>query len=153
MPVERAAADEENVRRIDLDELLLRVFASALRRDRGDRPFQDLQQRLLHTLAGDITRDRSVLALAGYLVQLVDIDDAALGAFHIKIRRLQKAEKDVLHILADIARLGERGGVGNGERHIQHARERLRKERFAAAGGADEQNIGLLQLHIVDCWL
>ena len=146
--VERAAANEENVRRIDVDELLLRVFASALRRDRGDRPFQDLQQRLLHTLAGNIARDRDVLAFAGYLVQLVDVDDAALGAFHIKIRRLQKAEKDVLHIFADIARLGERGGVGNGERHIQHARERLRKERFAAAGGSDEQNIGLLQLHI-----
>ena len=86
----------------------------------GDRALEDLQQRLLHTLAGDVARDGSVLALAGDLVHLVDIDDAALRALHIKIRRLQQAEQDVLHILADIARLGERGGVGNGERHIQH---------------------------------
>ena len=131
-----------------MDELLLRVFASALRRDRGDRPFQDLQQRLLHTLAGNIARDRDVLAFAGYLVQLIDIDDAALGTLHIKICRLQKTEKNVLHILADVACLGECRSVCNGERNIQHTRESLRKKRFSAAGGTDEQNIGLLQLHI-----
>ena len=136
------------MKRMFVVSMWMNSCCGCLRPPCGDRPFQDLQQRLLHTLAGDITRDRNVLAFAGYLVQLVDIDDAALGAFHIKIRRLQKAEKDVLHIFADIARLGECGGVGNGERHIQHARERLRKERFAAAGGADEQNVGLLQLHI-----
>ena len=34
---EGAAADEENVRGVDLEEILLRVLAAALRRDVGDR--------------------------------------------------------------------------------------------------------------------
>jgi hypothetical protein len=35
---ERAAADEQDVRRVDLDELLVRVLAPALRRHRRLRP-------------------------------------------------------------------------------------------------------------------
>src|SRR5262249_33743739 len=47
---ERTAADEEDVRRVDLDELLVRMLATALRRDRRGRALEDLQQRLLHAL-------------------------------------------------------------------------------------------------------
>src|SRR5690606_28866575 len=53
-PGERAAADEQDVRRIDLQELLLRMLAPALRRHRGDRALDELQERLLHALAGDV---------------------------------------------------------------------------------------------------
>src|SRR5207247_10711137 len=49
-PVERAAADEEDVPRVDLDVLLLRVLAAALRRYARDRALEDLEQRLLHAL-------------------------------------------------------------------------------------------------------
>src|SRR5574339_368813 len=45
-PDERAAADEEDVGRVDLEELLVRVFAPALGRHVGHRALQDLQQRL-----------------------------------------------------------------------------------------------------------
>ena len=55
--VERAAADEEDVRRIHLDKLLLRVLASALGRDIRDRALEELEQRLLHALAGDVARN------------------------------------------------------------------------------------------------
>src|SRR5690606_22916725 len=48
--IERTTADEQDVLRVDLDVLLLRVLPPALRRDRRDRPFQDLEQRLLHAL-------------------------------------------------------------------------------------------------------
>ena len=48
---ERAAADEEDVGGVDLQELLLRVLAAALGRDVGDGALDDLQQRLLHALA------------------------------------------------------------------------------------------------------
>ena len=48
---EGAAADEEDVGRVDLQEVLLRVLAAALRRDVGDRAFDDLEERLLHALA------------------------------------------------------------------------------------------------------
>ena len=147
--VERAAADEEDVRRVHLDELLLRVLASALRRDVCDRALEQLEQRLLHALAGDVARDGRVLALAGDLVDLVDVNDAALCALDVKVRRLQELEQDVLYILADIAGLGERSRVRDGKRHIEHLGQGLGKERLAAAGRADEQNIALLQLDIV----
>ena len=58
-------------------EFLVRMLASALRRNVGDRAFEDLQQRLLHAFAGDVARDRRVLVLAADLVDFVDVDDAA----------------------------------------------------------------------------
>ncbi len=139
----------KNVVRVDLDELLMRMLASALRRDVGNRALDDLQQRLLHALAGDVARNGGVLALAGDLVDLVNIDDAALGELHVVIRRLKQAEQNVFHIVADVARLGERGRVRDGERHLEDAGERLGKERLAAAGGAEQQDVALLQLHVV----
>ena len=56
-PLERATADEEDVARVDLDVFLMRVLAAALRRHIGDRALDDLEQRLLHALAGDIAGD------------------------------------------------------------------------------------------------
>ena len=50
-PGERAPADEEDVGRIDLDELLMGVLAATLRRNGGGCPFEDLEQRLLDSLA------------------------------------------------------------------------------------------------------
>ena len=50
-PGERPTADEQDVRGVDLDELLVRVLAPALRRHRGHGALEDLQQRLLHALA------------------------------------------------------------------------------------------------------
>ena len=101
---ERAAADEEDVRRVDLEELLVRVLAAALRRHVGHRAFQDLQQRLLHPFARDVAGDRRVLVLAADLVDFVDIDDALLALLDIAAGRLQQLEDDVLDVLADVAR-------------------------------------------------
>ena len=56
-PVKRAAADKEDIRRIDMDEFLMRVLASALRRDIRYRSLEELEQRLLHALAGDVARN------------------------------------------------------------------------------------------------
>jgi hypothetical protein len=80
---ERPAADEQDVRGVDLEELLVRVLAAALRRHVGDRPFQDLQQRLLHALARHVARDGRVLVLAPDLVDLVDVDDALLALLDV----------------------------------------------------------------------
>src|SRR3954468_13766329 len=55
---ERATADEEDVRRVDREELLVRVLAPALRRYGGDSALEDLQQSLLDALTGDVARDR-----------------------------------------------------------------------------------------------
>ena len=142
-PGERAAHDEEHVRRVDLDELLVRVLAAALRRHRGRRALEDLQQRLLHALARDVARDRRVLGLAGDLVDLVDVDDAGLGLLDVVVGGLDQLEEDVLDVLADVAGLGEGGGVRDGEGHVEHLREGLGEVGLAAAGRADEQDVRL----------
>ena len=126
----------------------MRVLAPTLRRHRGGGALQDLQQRLLHALAGDVTGDRRVLGLAGDLVDLVDVDDAGLGLLDVVVGGLDQLEQDVLDVLTDVAGLGERGGVGDRERHLQEPGERLREERLAAAGGAEEQDVRLLQLDV-----
>src|SRR4029078_8735110 len=47
---ERAAANEQDVGRVDLEELLVRMLAPALRGHIGDGAFENLQQRLLDAL-------------------------------------------------------------------------------------------------------
>src|SRR5262249_50103739 len=88
-PREGAAADEQDVGGVDLQELLLRMLAAALRRHGSYRAFHDLQERLLHAFARYVAGDRRVVGLAADLVDLVDIDDAALGALDIVVGRLQ----------------------------------------------------------------
>src|SRR5690606_20328956 len=146
---ERTAADEQDVGRIDLEELLLRVLAAALRRHRGDRAFDQLQERLLHAFAGDVARDRRVVALTRDLIDLVDIDNARLRLLDVVLALLQKLLNDVLDILADVTRLGERRRIGDRERHVQKARERLRKQRLAAARRTDQQDVALRELDLL----
>ena len=145
---EGAAADEQHVGGVDGEELLVRVLAPALRRHAGHRALEDLQQRLLHALAGDVARDRRVVRLARDLVDLVDVDDAGLGALDVEVGGLDQLEQDVLDVLAHVAGLGERRGVGDGERHVEDARQRLREQRLAAARGAEEQDVALGQLDV-----
>jgi hypothetical protein len=87
---ERSAADEQDVGGVDLQELLLRVLAAALGRHARRRALDDLQQRLLHALAGDVAGDRRVVALARDLVDLVDVDDAALRLLDVVVGVLQQ---------------------------------------------------------------
>ena len=145
---ERAAADEQHVRRVDREELLVRVLAAALRGHAGGGALEDLQQRLLDALTRDVARDRRVVGLAGDLVDLVDVDDPRLGLLDVVVGGLDQLEEDVLDVLADVAGLGQRRGVGDRERHVEDPRERLREQRLAAAGRAEQQDVGLLQLDV-----
>ena len=135
--------------RVDLQEFLLRVLAAALRRHRGDGAFDELQQRLLHALARHVTRDRRVVGLARDLVDLVDVDDAGLRLLDVVVALLQQLLDDVLDVLTDVARFGQRGGIGDGERDVEQARERLGEQRLAAARGADQQDVALGDLDVV----
>ncbi len=125
------------------------MLASTLRGDRGLGALEDLEQRLLHTLARDVAGDRGVFALAGDLVDLVDVDDARLGPLGVEVGGLDQLEEDVLDVFADVAGLGERRGVGDRERHVEHACQRLGEVRLAAPGRAEHQDVRLLQLDIV----
>ena len=135
-PDERAAADEQDVRRVDLEELLVRVLAAALGRDVRDGAFQNLEERLLDAFTRDVARDGGVLVLAADLVDLVDVDDALLALLDVAARRLQQLQDDVLDILADVSGLGQRGRVDDREGNGQELGERLGQERLAGAGRA-----------------
>src|SRR6185295_10102774 len=147
-PDEGAAADEQDVGRVDLQELLVRVLAPALRRHVALGAFEDLQESLLHAFARDVAGDRRVVALAADLVDLVDVDDAALGLLLVAARGLVELEDDVLDVLADVAGLRQGRGVRDRERHREEPRERLREQSLAGAGRADEQDVRLLQLDV-----
>ena len=82
-------------------------------------PSRIFEQALLDPLAGHVAGDRRVVRLARDLVDLVDVDDAPLGACHIEVGRLDEAQQDVLDVLADVAGLRQRGGVRDAERHVQ----------------------------------
>ena len=124
------------------------MLAAALRRHGGNGAFHDLEQRLLHAFARHIASDGGIVGLARNLVDFVDIDDAALGAFDIVVGGLQQLENDVLDVFTDITGFGQGGGVGHGEGHVQDARQGLGQQGLAAAGGADQHDVGLGQLDI-----
>ena len=147
--IKGTAADKENVGRINLNKLLLGVLAPAAWGYIGHCSLQNLQQRLLHTFAAYITGNGAVLALAADFVNLVHIDNAPFGAFHIKVRRLDQAQQNIFHVLAYIPGLGQGGGVCNGKGNIQDLCQGLGQHGFAHASGTHQQDIALLQLHIV----
>ncbi len=124
---EGPTADEQDVRGIDSEELLRRVLATALWRHAGLSTLEDLEQSLLNAFTGHVTGDRRVVGLARDLVDFVDVDDARLGLLDVEVRRLDELEQDVLHVLAHVAGLGEGGRVGDGERHVEDARQSLRQ--------------------------
>src|ERR1700683_3345726 len=82
---EGAAADEENVGGVDRGKFLVRMLAPALRRNIGHGALKDLEQRLLHALTGNVTRNRWVLVLAADFVDLVNIDNALLRSRHVAV--------------------------------------------------------------------
>src|SRR4029079_8229871 len=113
-------------------------------------PLEDLQQRLLDALARHVAGDRGVVGLAGDLVDLVDVDDAALGPGDVEVGRLDQPQQDVLDVLADVAGLRERRRVGDAERDVEDAGEGLGEERLAGARRPHEQDVRLLELDVVD---
>ncbi len=146
---EGAAADEQDVGGVDLEEVLLGVLAAALGRHVRDRALDDLEQRLLHALTRHVARDRGVVALAADLVDLVDVDDAALSPLDVVVGVLQELDDDVLDVLADVPGLGQGGRVRDRERHLEDLGQRLREQRLPAAGRPEQQDVALAELDVV----
>src|SRR3546814_8898208 len=147
-PGEGAAADEENILGVNLDEFLLRIFAAALRCDIRNRSFDDFQQRLLNAFAGNIASDRGAVALARDLIDLVDIDDALLRFFDVAVCGLQKFGDDAFDIFEIIAGLGQRGGVDHAAWHVESASDRAGDTRFAGSRWADQKAVRYFYVHI-----
>ena len=106
---EGTATDEQDAGSVDLQEFLLRMLASALRRHTRHRAFYDLEQGLLHALARYVAGDRRVVGFAGNLVDLVDVDNAALRALDVVVGGLEQLENDVLDVFTNVAGFGQRG--------------------------------------------
>ena len=125
------------------------MLAAAGGRNACHRALKNLKQRLLNALARNVAGDGEVLGLAGDLVDLVHVDDAHLRAFNVTIGSIDELEQDVLHVLAHVAGLGKRGGVGDGKRHLENTRERLGEQGLTGTGGTEQQNVGLGELYLV----
>src|SRR5688500_15743138 len=95
------------------------MLAAALRRYGGGRAFHQLEQSLLNALARYVAGDGGIVRLAADLVDLVDIDDAALRTLDVVIRRLKQFQDYVLDILTDITSLGQGRRIGHGEGHVE----------------------------------
>ena len=148
-PDERAAANEKDVAGVDLQEVLLRMLASAFGRHVGHRALDDLQQRLLDAFATDVAGDGWVVALARHFVDFIDVDDAALRAFDVVVGVLQQLDDDVLDVLAYVSRFGEGGRVGDCKWHVQDSRQRLCQEGLAGARGTQQKDVRFLKLDVV----
>ena len=59
---------------------------------------------------------------------------------------MQQFEQQVLNVFADIAGFGQRGGIADGERHVEHSSQSPRQQRFTRTGGADQQDVGFVDL-------
>src|SRR6266508_42074 len=75
---ESSATNEKNIRSIDREKFLMRMFSTPLRRNVCDCPFQDLQQCLLNAFTGNVAGNRRVFIFPANLVNLVDVDNALL---------------------------------------------------------------------------
>ena len=63
---------------------------------------------------------------------------------------MKQAQDDVFYILADIAGFGEGGGIDNAEGDIEHAGERAGEQGFAGSGGAEQEDVGFFDFHILE---
>ena len=68
-----------------------------------------------------------------------------MGLFNIEIGLLQQPQQDVLHVFPHIAGLGEGGGIGHREGHVEQLCQGLGQQGLAAAGGSDQQDVRLMQ--------
>ena len=125
------------------------MLAPALGRNIRLCAFDDLEQGLLHAFAGDVARDGGAIALAGNLVDFVNINDALAGGFQIIVRILEQLHQDVFHVFAHIASFREGRGVGNGKGHAQNAGQSFGKQGFTAARGADKEDVAFFKLNLV----
>ena len=77
----------------------------------------------------------------------------ALRLLDVVVGVLQQVDDDVLDVLADVAGLGQVGGVGDRERHVEDLRQRLREQRLAGAGGPEQQDVRLAELDVLGAHL
>ena len=147
--VEGSAADEQDVACIHVDVVLVGVLTASLGRYIDHRTLEQLQQSLLYAFTANVARDAGIVALACYLVYLVDEDNASLGCINVIVGHLKQAAEDALHVFAHVASLGEDRGIHDGEGHLEQFGDCAGQQRLAGSRGANHHDIALLNLHTV----
>ena len=127
------------------------MLAPALRRNAANCAFNNLQKRLLDTLARNVARNRNVVGLRGDFIDFVDVDDTALGELDIAVGVLEQIAYEILNVFTDVAGLSENCRVADGERNAEDLGESFRHQRFARTGRTEKKNVGLLDLDVVGC--
>ena len=96
-----------------------------------------------------VTGNRWVDVFSGDLVYFVDVNDAPLCAGNVSTCCLQKPQKNVLNVFADVTRLGDRSCIDNRERNLQNLSHDLRQVGFAATRRPHQHDVGLLKFYVV----
>jgi len=109
---------------------------------------EHLQQRLLDAFARHVAGDGDVLASLADLVDLVDVEHAALGGFDVEVGGVQELQQQVLDVFAHVARLGQRGSVANGKGDIENAGQSLGPTTSCPSPSTDQQDIRLVDLDV-----
>src|SRR5699024_1795838 len=135
--VECSAEYKEDVFRIYLDGLLVRVFSAALWRYTCSRAFQNLEQRLLYTFTLNISCNGCVLAFTCNLIDLIDVDDSLFRTLYIKVCSLDQTQKNVFYIISDIACLSETCRIRNRKWNVKRSCQSLSEQCFTTAGRTD----------------
>jgi hypothetical protein len=73
---------------------------------------------LLDAFPGNVTGNRGIIRFAGDFINLIDVDDAALGFVYIVISVLQQGKDDVFNVLTDIAGLCQTGCIRDRKRYV-----------------------------------
>ena len=132
-----------------MQELLLGVLTSTLGRHVNQCAFQQLQQALLYAFSRHVTRNGRILRLTGDLVDFIDKNDASLSLRDIIVTVLQQARKQGFNIFAHVARLGKCRSIHDGKGHLEHLSDRTCQQRLTRTGRTYQQDIRLLDLHLV----
>jgi hypothetical protein len=117
--VKCTAYNEEDIGRIDLDALFVRMLSSALRWNISYSALKNLKECLLDAFTAYVTCDRDILGLLSDLIDLVDIYDACLGTLDVIISCNNKLQEDILNVFTDVSCLCKACSICNSERYIK----------------------------------
>mmetsp|Transcript_6440 Transcript_6440/g.12722 ORF Transcript_6440/g.12722 Transcript_6440/m.12722 type:complete len:458 (+) Transcript_6440:232-1605(+) len=142
---EGSSADEEDVGGVDLDEVASGVFPSWLLGNIDDVALDDLQERMLNSLPGDIATDADISSRFANLVRFVEVNDSFLASFQILSAFEVELEQNTLNILANIPRLRQTRGIGNDQRDINQLGQCFDQQSLPGASGTDDDDVALIE--------
>src|SRR5437762_1469750 len=145
---EGARADEEDVVRVHLHEVVLVPMLGDVERYEDLAALEELEERLLDALAPDVAAAGTGARASGAprdLVDLVDEDDPALGGIDGVAALEEQLRDHHLDVLPVVPGLGVLGRVDYREGHFEELGEVAGDVRLPASGRAHEEQVRFAQ--------